>query len=89
MLCFFYIVYLSCNLVLHDFKTCEGVFLKFNRSCYELLVWNVNFEINGETDSFNLLNSVVNVHNLIPGCTYEITYAKRTNMVLSITSSQS
>lgn len=89
VLCFFYMLYLSCDLVFHDFRTSEGVFLKFHRSRYELLVWDVNFEIDGATDCFTLMNSVVNVHDLIPGCTYEITYAKRTNMVLSITPPQS
>lgn len=89
VLCFSYMLYLSCDLVFRDYRTSEGVFLKFNRSRYELLVWDVNFEIDGATDCFTLMNSVVNVHDLIPGCTYEITYAKRTNMVLSITPPQS
>ena len=85
VICFFYIMYLSCDLVFRDFESCEGVFLKYYRSARQLLVWNVIFEIDGETESFILMNSVANINDLIPGCTYEVTYAKRTNLVLSIT----
>lgn len=81
---FFYAVYLSSDLLFRDFITCEGVFQKYNRARYELVVWDVSFEIDGETSSFNLMNSVENIHSLVPGGTYKITYAKRTNMLLSI-----
>ena len=44
---FFYAVYLSSVLLFRDFITCEGVFQKYNRSRYELVVWDVSFEIDG------------------------------------------
>ena len=64
---FFYAVYLSSDLLFRDFITCEGVFQKYNRARYELVVWDVSFEIDGETSSFNLMNSVENIHSLVPG----------------------
>ncbi len=75
---FSFVVYDSFDLILQDYVTEQGYYLREYR---DRLGWNLHFKENGE------VKTIFTTHGydeLVPGTQYEYTYAKRTNMLLDI-----
>lgn len=75
---FSFIAYNSFDLILQDYVTEQGYYLREYR---DRLGWNLHFKENGEVKT---IFSTHSYDELVPGTQYEYTYAKRTNMLLDI-----
>lgn len=75
---FSFAVYDSFDLILQDYVTEQGYYLREYR---DRLDWNLHFEENGEVKTIFATHGY---DELVPGTQYEYTYAKRTNMLLDI-----
>ncbi len=77
-----YTGYLSLDLVLCDYITCEAILThKSNRP--RRATWNIGFELNEKYISVQSWSSDIKKYDLREGEHYRITYSKRTKMLLS------
>lgn len=75
---FSFAVYDSFDLILQDYVTEQGYYLREYR---DRLGWNLHFKENGEVKTIFATHGY---DELVSGTQYEYTYAKRTNMLLDI-----
>lgn len=75
---FSFAVYDSFDLILQDYVTEQGYYLREYR---DRLGWNLHFDENGEVKTIFATHGY---DELVSGTQYEYTYAKRTNMLLDI-----
>jgi hypothetical protein len=80
---FSYSTFLSFDLILHDFTTCQGRYIKSFRG-KDIITTELFFESDSKTITSDAFTSELKDYNLEEGKIYEIVYSKRTQMIIKI-----
>ena len=79
---FSYSAYLSFDIIFKDYIVNNGIYLKDYRG-KDIITSELYFDIDGEVISIDIFTSNIQDYGFEPGEAYEITYSKRTNMLIS------
>ena len=79
---FSYSAYLSLDIIFKDYIVNNGIYLKYYRG-KDIITSELYFDIDGEVISIDIFTSNIQDYGFEPGEAYEITYSKRTNMLIS------